>query len=375
MTTAGDFLVERARAADRVALLDLLYRAFHHKNGQHPRFEFLYPEMFDPTDEAMGRHWIVRENGVPVSCAGLYPVVFQMGPARIRTLGLGQVATDPERQGRGMMHAIMLRIRADVNASETALAWLGGRHDRYSRYGWDWAGSSMRITLDAKSVGRAPEGWVVRDWNGEADVFQELWARRETQAVRGVCAPDEWRRRLARFGSRTVLARSGGRFAFAVFTPQWKSVQEWGGDGGGLRALFAGFTAEGAVSLQVLPDWEPHMPLLRSIAASAGGGLNMLSVTHLRVLAEDYAPLISERLPAGGRLRLSLREEGGVISSVMIGGRSGSTELHVELDRLRMTAFLFGPERPSMVAGLAGEDRWVDRVFPLPFVYTPLFSA
>lgn len=369
--------VERARAADREALLELLYRVFRSKNAAHPRFEALYPEMFEATDEAMGRHFVIRENGTPVSCVGLYPVDFQIGPARVSTCGLGQVATEPSFQGRGMMHALMTRVGEELRARRPALAWLGGRHDRYSKYGWEWAGLTWRVVLDAKSLGPAPGGWTVREWSETDDDYDRLWAEREQQPVRGLCPASEWRIRMRRGGSQSWLARQGGRMAFAVYNPGWKSVQEWGGDPGGLRALLAKLAESGPVSVSLLPEVDAGFPFFQKHGASAGGGLGMLSVVDLETLVRDYAPLIRERLPADRSLRLVVREQGRVVTAAEIRGddAQGAPSLGVELDRCRMTGFVFGPVRASRVAGLDGDDRWVDRVFPLPFASTPLFGV
>jgi hypothetical protein len=84
--------VETARAADRAELLDLLLRAFQVGNPNHPTFDSLYPDLFEPSDEALGRHLIVRREGRIVACVGSYPVELVIGTCRLRVAGIGQVA-------------------------------------------------------------------------------------------------------------------------------------------------------------------------------------------------------------------------------------------------------------------------------------------
>ena len=60
--------IEPAKGADRAELLDFLYAVFTRGNPKHARFETFCDDLFEPTDEAMGRHLVVREGGRIVSC-------------------------------------------------------------------------------------------------------------------------------------------------------------------------------------------------------------------------------------------------------------------------------------------------------------------
>lgn len=366
--------VEHARGRDRNALLELLFKAFRNKNPTHPRFEELYPEMFRATDAAMGRHLVIRENGVPVSCVGLYPVSFRMGRALVRAAGLGQVATDPEHGGKGMMHALMTRTMENLHAGEVSLGWLGGRHDRYSKYGWEWGGAGLRISMDAKSVGASPAGWTVREWAGTDSGYDRLWTLREAHPVRGLCSKAEWRLRIRRGKSQTWLAGKGKRAAFAVFNPGWRSLQEWGGEPDGLLALLAKLAESGGLSLLVQPELDPLADFFRDKAAGAAPWLAMLTVADLKAVASDYAPLLQTRMPAGRSLRLAVSDGERILSAATLGRADGKTP-EIRLDRRRMTSFLFGPCRASQAAGVPDGLRWVDQIFPLPFMAPALFSV
>jgi predicted N-acetyltransferase YhbS len=373
----GSFLTDIARAGDRPALLDLLAKAFRNENSTHPRFEELYPEMFLPTDEAMGRHLVIRDDsGRPVSCVGTYPIDFQIGPARVQTLGLGQVGTDPGHAGKGMMHALMVRAMTEMKKSRVSLGWLGGRHDRYVKYGWEWGESGLHISMDAKSMGAPPAGWTVREWSGTAAEFDRIWAMREAHPVRGVCPKAEWRLRMTRGNAKTWLAEKDGQAAFMVFHSGWKSALEWGGAQDGLLALLAKMAEAGPLSIQVQAELEPHIELFRSKSTGAGVSLAMLAVLDLETLAREFAPFIQPRMPTDRAIRLTILEQGREVTSATLSGRAAKEDpLLVALDRPRMTGFLFGPLRASQAAGLPDSGRWVDQVFPLPFVIPALFSV
>ncbi len=369
--------IEPARATDRDALLDLLVKAFQDKNPAHPRFEDLYPEMFPPSDEAMGRHLVIRgESGRPVSCVGTYPVDLQLGPARVSTLGLGQVGTDPAHAGKGMMHALMVEAMAEMKKSRVSLGWLGGRHDRYGKFGWEWGGSGIRLSMDARSIGMAPADWRVQAGTGTEEEFDRIWAQREAHPVRGLCSKAEWRLRAQRGGARVWLARKGKESSFAVYQPGWKSVQEWGGASDGFLALLATFAEGGPLSMLVHPEWEPQWDLLRSKATGASVWLAMLAVLDLETLIREFDPFFKVRMPPDQSIRLVILEHGREVTAATVAGREAKGEpLTLVLDRPQMTGFLFGPVRASQAAGLSASARWVDQVFPLPFVVPSLFSV
>jgi hypothetical protein len=161
-----------------------------------------------------------------------------------------------------------------------------------------------------------------------------------------------------------------------VFHSGWKAVQEWGGAKDGVLALLAKMAAAGPLSILAQPELEPHMELLRSKSTGASVSLAMLAVLDLETLAREFAPFIQPRMPTDRAIRLAILEQGREVTSVTLSGRAAKADpLPVALERPRMTAFLFGPLRASQAAGLPDSARWVDQVFPLPFVIPALFSV
>lgn len=145
--------IEYAKIQDRQELLDFLLAVFRRNNPEHKAFDCLYPDLFVPNADVMARHAIIRENGRIAACVGAYRIDISIGGCQLPTIGIGQVATAAESLGKGYMTAL-LRHQLERGVREGAvLAWLGGRHDRYSRFGFDCASLSFDYACDAHSFG------------------------------------------------------------------------------------------------------------------------------------------------------------------------------------------------------------------------------
>ena len=100
--------VSFATAADCEQLLDFLPSVFRRENPNHCRFEELFPDIFRPTDEAMGDHAVVRDDaGNIVACIGAYPMTLRVAGCDVPIAGIGQVSTAKEWLGKGCMSALM----------------------------------------------------------------------------------------------------------------------------------------------------------------------------------------------------------------------------------------------------------------------------
>lgn len=363
------FSLEVARSQDRDELLALLLRAFRVDNPQHPPFETLYPDLFAANDIAMGRHRIIREQGRITACVGAYPMEVRLGPCTVRTVGIGQVSCDPEARGGGRMTALLTATVDALPASGCAISWLGGRRDRYARFGWDLAGTTVQCTMDARSVGPTPDGWTVAAQVPEHAPSTELWRLRGTQPIREEVSREGWHAKLARGKSLLWTAHRRGAAdevrAFAVIREDGNNLQEWGGDLEGLHAIVAEAIARhGMARVVYQPGLDPAATWFHAHSAGESGALSNLLVIRLDATLEAFAPILRERLPHGHGVRLGMTLPGA--SPEWAGLGTGGDAL--VLDRCTMARFLFGPLAPSVLLDLPGHQRWLDQVFPLPFL-------
>ena len=305
--------VSFATAADCEQLLDFLPSVFRRGNPNHPRFETLFPDLFLPTDEAMGHHAVVRdEAGRIVACVGAYPMTLRVAGCDVPIAGIGQVSTAKEWLGKGCMSALVKAQMDRLRSLGVALAWLGGRHDRYAHFGFETGSLSFDYGLDAHSIGEVARTRTVRRFShgpmAEGAVTPEMFALRERTAPATVVEPiGRWRMRLRRSDCEVWTATPAGAAepdAWAVLMPNARRIDEVAGSVDGLFEIFAEATRTFGTPLQLaLPVCEAARPLAeraRAACAWMGPRCETLAVLDRDRLLEAYAPAIrpGTRLPS-----------------------------------------------------------------------------
>ncbi|MCL2700859.1 MAG: GNAT family N-acetyltransferase [Phycisphaerae bacterium] len=370
--------IETAKVADRRELLDMLAAAFRVENPSHPGFDFLYADLFDPTDEAMACHRIIRQDGRIVACVGCYPQTLVLGPATVKMFGIGQVSCLSEYRGRGFMTALMNDTVAHMESTSAPMSWLGGRRDRYAHFGWEVAGTAMRCRLSRKTLAPAPEGFDIASRPAaEAATDNRLWTLYTHQPVRCVYPHETWLRKLTR-GNPQILWTASPQHApaeavpaaFAVAPHNSDSILEYGGEFHALHALLAAIAdqnSQGAVSVPCCPGATPQTNYFWPRAEWVSPELLNLRIHNLPRLLEAYAPIWQPNVPEGERATLVMLR-GETPQRCTLGNnpaRRSEDELH--LDELQMVRLLFGPWSPSAVTHLPPSLRWLNQIFPLPF--------
>ena len=296
--------IEFAKGADRAELLDFLYAVFTRGNPKHARFETFCDDLFEPTDDVMGRHAIVREGGRIVSCVGAYPMELHIAGRRVRFAGIGQVSTAKESLGKGYMSALLKAQLARLRDEGVQLVWLGGRHDRYAHFGFESAGWFWAPWFDEHSLVRAPRTRAVAKLGAGPDtpVTPAMWElRRRTDPF--VEEPfGAWRKRLGRIRSEVWTATPAGAAepdAWAVYSAEHKKLVDYAGAPEGILEI-AAETVKIANSLHVTVGAHDTALLdaLRPHTTWIGLGMHMLLSLDNAGLLETYAPLF----PAGTAL-------------------------------------------------------------------------
>ena len=358
------FTFENARAGDRAELLASLLAAFKTNDANHPAFDALYPDLFHDTDGAMGCHRIIRENGKIRACVGRYPMDVRIGACRVRVYGIGQVSCAPELRGGGRMTALLNDVCAEMDASDAGLAWLSGWRPRYATFGWEAVGTNLNSYIDKKTLPEAPSGWSVAEL--DASQLETLDALSRSASVLDETSAQTRTERMMRGGKcHRVFKASRGAEVKAMCVMQageGADLLEWAGDNDGIRAIIAHvLKTQKGVSVTYSPiDCAARM--FWDLASGFNASLTMLRICNFKALMKSYAPILEKRIPAGKGITLTIRENNARAS---IGAPGGDA---LTLGRLEMTRLLFGPVAPSLTADLPDSLRWLDQVFPLPFI-------
>jgi predicted N-acetyltransferase YhbS len=305
--------VSFAKAADCEQLLDFLPSVFRRDNPNHCRFEELFPDIFLPTDEAMGHHAVVRDGaGSIVACIGAYPMTLRVAGCDVPIAGIGQVSTAKEWLGKGCMSALMKAQLERLRSLGVALAWLGGRHDRYAHFGFETGSLALDFGIDAHSLGRVERTRAIRRFShgpmSEMAVTPAMFALRERTAPATVVEPiGRYLLRLRRGDNEVWTATPGGASepdAWAVIAPKPHRIDEVCGSADGILEIAAEATKRLDTFLQIaLPVCDATRELAeraRRFCSWMGPRCESLAVLDRDRLLEAYAPLIrpGTRLPS-----------------------------------------------------------------------------
>lgn len=236
--------IDYAHICDRQELLDFLLTVFKGNNPDHSPFEVIYPDLFAADDEVLGRHAVIREDGRIVSCVGTYPMLMQVGGCRIMTAGVGQVATLKSCTGKGYMTQLLNHELVRCRDEGCAIAWLGGRRDRYAHFGFELASLSYDYGCDAHSLRHLPSNYVVSraDATDPASITEEMFELRD-RTVNSVIEPlPLFKTQMHRLGftfeiwSASITAGAAPE-AWAVVDVMNKRIEEWCGSLEGRLAI------------------------------------------------------------------------------------------------------------------------------------------
>ena len=298
--------IEHATARDRRELLDFLLGVFRAARPDHPPFEDIYPDLFLEDDEVLGRHAVIREEGRIVACVGTYLIPAQLGGCQVMTAGVGQVATAPAARGKGYMTALLNHELDRCRAEGAAIAWLGGRRDRYAPFGFDCAGLSVDYTADSHALRDIPRTRTVRHADPLADgaLTPEIFRQRALHADTAIVPYETYRLQMTRFGFQFEIwsaqpAGANESDAWAVVNAKNNRVEEWWGTADGRMEILSAYCAErGRVARNESPADQEMNDLLREHCFVWGPRSRSLAVLDAPRLLAALAPYV----PAGFRL-------------------------------------------------------------------------
>lgn len=142
--------VVRLNVDDFDDTMAMMARAFA-EWGTHD-FPRMYPALYRPTAEVMSRHLAVRRDGRVAAAVGIMPITMHVDGVDLSVAGIAGVATDPPYRGQGMMRHIMEAAVDAVRHEDFAISYLGGHRQRYGRFGWEVAGTDMKMQFDVKNM-------------------------------------------------------------------------------------------------------------------------------------------------------------------------------------------------------------------------------
>ena len=249
--------VERLGLGDHDEMLDMLNRVFaEHNNNPAFRFQEVLPKMARPTEENMRRHFAVRENGRIVAALGVYPLPTVIAGERFLFSTVGNVGTLPEARGKGYMTLLLAEAMEELSRIGADASRLGGKQERYARYGYFPCGTAYRFLLPRQRE-TPPAGVSLRSIEKGDTAALEFCAalyRRNSFRVERT-TPEDFYDTLTAFKCRPLLALDGAEnpVGYAALSENGREVSELDADGlENFKGLVQALCAQGEITA-VLP--------------------------------------------------------------------------------------------------------------------------
>lgn len=318
--------VERLGLRDHDEMLDMLNRVFaEHNNNPAFKFQAVLPKMARPTEETMRRHFAIRENGRIVAALGVYPLPTVIAGERFLFSTVGNVGTLPEARGKGYMTLLLAEAMAELDRIGADASRLGGKQERYARYGYFPCGTAYRFLLpqgaEAKpaAISLRP---IARDDTSALEWCAALYRRNAFRAERNT--PKDFYDTLTAFQCRPLLALdgAGSPAGYVALSENGREASELEADGPAhFQAIVQALRATGDITVVLPLGKQAEAAYLKKISAESAcfspslfyirnwaGILNAL----LRWKAVEHAlPDFSETLSITGYGALTIECHGG----------------------------------------------------------------
>ena len=352
--------IVRLTSADYDQAIDFLDLVFS-QNARPHHFEKMLPRLGTP--EAMAHHFALKRDGRIRAMLGVYPLETLIDGERFLFSTTGNVATHWHERGKGYMSHLLDRAMMELHDIGADASRLGGHRQRYNRYGFELAGTSVAMSLTAHNVQGvecAPLEFrpVTQNDTETLALIRSLHMRSAMAVDRGdnnslyrvltaweaqsFAAFDE----NGSFAGSIVLAQGGGNIAeLEAVSP---SLAE--------RMLISWINSHPTGSLSfTLPPWETETIArlsrhCQSLSLNPASQFKIISWTRIisalgriksRIRALNGGECIID-IP--DEVRFILRVKGGTVSC-----EETTCPADLTLDHLTATRLLFGPLPPEMV--------------------------
>ncbi len=374
----------RATLSDFDSLIELVDTCFptdRDRGGMLARWGHCYIER----PEKLRQSVILKVGERAVSHVAYVDEALLVEGSSLKLAGISGVATHPKYRGRGLMTKLLDHCIGLMEEEGYVLSELGGDTQRYRRFGWENAGREWSFRLSHRSVAEhdAPAGWKVTRYQGSAGETGFVKSIHEQEPM-GLARTDElYRLLLGRKGWQTWLAEGpqGARAYMVLQADDAKRQDAWelGGEAAGVHALIAHLMKErGVESLGVCLPWRhPLNALLFKL--SSGWHVQPQRMIRINDLAGTLAGFLSQLkkrydeldVKAEGAVSLSMAGTDQIARLVFADGdvkvETEDVRGALELDRLQMVRFLFGPGAPDNEVNLPEDVRFLKLLLPLDF--------
>lgn len=369
--------IEHATPANFAELMDFFLKCFRTVNPKHPSFEELYPEIYYPASEHLPGIIFVRDSGRVASSSGVFDIPLHSGTKSMKISGLGNVSTDPEMRGKGLMRLVLKECMAMIRKADAPFSWLGGFRYRYGVYGWEHAGYFLNYTMIPKNRNKVPgSGLEVQEVSAQQIDLQEFINLRNVMSFRGDACGRELERKFRRPNSKIFYAYKNQKAAaFAVISSN--TILEYGGAPEGVADIIHHtFSASEKTIVRTSPVNDAYTRIFSRFAEDmevvSYGSFMVVNLRKCAELVNENPALNDSGLKGRYGVNMLLDSEWfpgqeiyfGYENGVPVVGKPKKAKLQLKLEPMKAASLFFGPMKPSIILG-SENLVWLDSLLPL----------
>ena len=150
----SDYLhMRHGNDSQREDLLALLNKTFGFTK-ENDKFETLIPKLYNEEYHPAQNNIILDVNDEMRAAVGVYYNSFFVGDEKLKTAGIGNVATHPDYRGEGYMRFCMALAMDEIKQNMADIALLGGARQRYAHHGFEHGGARYEFIYCKENVTR-----------------------------------------------------------------------------------------------------------------------------------------------------------------------------------------------------------------------------
>jgi predicted N-acetyltransferase YhbS len=380
-------IIEQLKAEDYEEALDFINMVFS-LASRPTNFNVILPDLYQPTDEHMSAHFVIREKGRIKALVGIYPGEYVIGCETLLMARIGAVSTHPDARMKGYMSMLMHHVKDVIRTSHYDIAYLGGARHRYLPFGFEKCGHQPIFHVTKHSLKRGIETSeelalsICGDDSQDIDLFHQLYERQTSYFKRD----KEAFHRIANHWYNTLfrIERNGRSVGYLIASKDRKRIEEIASekDVDVTSVLRAHFQAHGIDACRVVVHPLALQTMQRVMTVSEDVSVhdrdNWSILAFERVL-QAFMRVRNEMIPLlVGRAVIEIVDRGRyeiVVSSEEIIVRKTPSLPDLSLSYSEAHRLFFGPLLPHQVLDIPNRLAFIEQWFPLPlFLSSPDYA-
>jgi len=346
-------------------------------------FALAYPTCWREENFSPENISVITENNKIVSLIRVFPKNFIVGENKIKTGGIGSVATDPMARGKGYMAKLLDYNIKRMKEEGYAISVLGGDRYRYGNFGWENGGRKINLNISSRSLNKAgikPSNKVKR-YQGEKEILKKIISVHEKEFLGVERTKKDYQFLYQKIGTATYWVEEKENFGYIDLAgeSQANDVIEWGGDEKIVASIAAYLLNRFGSSTLTFPI--PVSKRFPKILFKLASGwsltiVNMVKIINLKKTLEGFLPQIEEKWSSDKEEEITFQMKGSGQSATLILGKDCLVKEKKSKNLISLSekdmAGLFFNFIPAICFSLGNLSFILNKIFPLDFFIWPL---